>query len=144
MPQRIAHPANASVFGIVSVQAAGADTELLRLYAAYLEAEARDNKAYTAWDEAKAEAEASTRLAPVLIWPTVISGSGTYAAQPDYDNPVMDRAAIEDLVAKFPEEKQEFERERRLKALEEWNSECAAANKAFNVDELKATSDNAQ
>jgi hypothetical protein len=50
----------------------------------------------------------------------VRAGNRLYAAQPDFDNPIMDRAAIEELVAKFPLDKQDFERERRLQALEEW------------------------
>jgi hypothetical protein len=50
----------------------------------------------------------------------------------------MDRDAIEALVAKFPVDKQDFEREQRLRALEEWNVKCAAANKACRVDELRA------
>jgi hypothetical protein len=129
-----------SVLGTLPTQAAEADAKLLKLFAAYLESEAKDNEAYAAWDEAQAKGEARIRIAPVLIWPSIIQASGLYAAQPDFDNPVMDRAAIEELVAKFPVDKQDLERERRLRALEEWNAECAAANKAYHVDELEQAS----
>src|SRR5687768_14958066 len=129
-----------SVLGSLPAAAGQADAKLLQLFAAYLEAETRDNEAYQAWDEAQANAS-RVRLAPVLIWPSIIQPSGLYAAQPDFDNPVMGRAAIEELVAKFPVEKQDFEREQRLRALEEWNAECAAANKAYRVDELEQASE---
>jgi hypothetical protein len=127
-----------SVLSSVTPKAAEADAKLIALYAAYLEAEAKDNEAYAAWDDAQGKVQRRVRIAPVLIWPSIIQASGLYAAQPDYDNPVMDRDAIEALVAKFPVDKQDFEREQRLRALEEWNVKCAAANKACRVDELRA------
>jgi len=126
------------------LQAAETDAEIARLYTAYLEAEKRDAEAYAAYDEASGDARSKTSPPPILLWPTVRLPTGLHSQVPDFDRPVMDRQAIEDLVAQFPAHEQSEERTKRLQALEEWQAERAKHRVAYRVDELKAASDKAQ
>jgi hypothetical protein len=92
-----------SVLSSVTAKAADADAKFLQLYAAYLESEAKDNEAYGAWDEAQGDAKEQAGPVPALLWPSIATPGGIHSRIPSFDCPPMDRAEIEELVARIPE-----------------------------------------